>query len=98
MTRQLYQADSLTRELAVQNKVRFDYIDALRGYAILLVIFVHSSQMIGGLQAYVYQVGDQGARGVQLFRDIVAVGSDVDLRGTVRTGSVLIGEMTIAGD
>jgi PmbA protein len=34
----------------------------------------------------------------QMFRDIVAVGSDVDLRGTVRTGSVLIGEMTIAGD
>jgi PmbA protein len=33
-----------------------------------------------------------------MFRDIVAVGSDVDLRGTVRTGSVLIGEMTIAGD
>jgi PmbA protein len=33
-----------------------------------------------------------------MFRDVVAVGSDVDLRGTVRTGSVLIGEMTIAGD
>lgn len=29
---------------------------------------------------------------------IVAVGSDVDLRGAVRTGSVLLGEMTIAGD
>lgn len=30
-------------------QVRYGYIDALRGYAILLVIFVHSSQMIGGL-------------------------------------------------
>ncbi|MEY9132663.1 peptidoglycan/LPS O-acetylase OafA/YrhL [Bradyrhizobium diazoefficiens] len=48
-------------------QVRYGYIDALRGYAILLVIFVHSSQMIGGLQGYVYQIGDQGARGVQLF-------------------------------
>jgi PmbA protein len=34
----------------------------------------------------------------QMFLDIDAVGSDVDLRGTVRTGSMLIGEMTIAGD
>jgi PmbA protein len=34
----------------------------------------------------------------QMFLDIVGVGSDVDVRGTIRTGSVLIGEMTIAGD
>jgi PmbA protein len=34
----------------------------------------------------------------QMFLDIVAVGSDVDTRGTVRTGSILIGEMTIAGE
>jgi PmbA protein len=34
----------------------------------------------------------------QMFLDIVAVGSDVDVRGTIRTGSVMIGEMTIAGD
>jgi PmbA protein len=33
----------------------------------------------------------------QMFRDIVALGSDVDVRGGIRTGSVLIGEMTIAG-
>ncbi len=34
----------------------------------------------------------------QMYRDIVAVGSDVDVRGGIRTGSVLIGEMTIAGN
>jgi PmbA protein len=33
-----------------------------------------------------------------MFRDIIALGSDVDLRGGIRTGSVLIGEMTIAGE
>ncbi|MBW4049901.1 MAG: metalloprotease PmbA [Proteobacteria bacterium] len=33
-----------------------------------------------------------------IYRDIVAVGSDVDARGGIRCGSVLIGEMTIAGD
>jgi PmbA protein len=33
-----------------------------------------------------------------MFLNIVGVGNDVDVRGTVRTGSILIGEMTIAGD
>lgn len=33
-----------------------------------------------------------------MFRDIVEVGSDEDRRGGIRTGSILIGEMTIAGD
>jgi len=33
-----------------------------------------------------------------IYRNIVAVGSDVDPRGSVRCASVLIGEMTIAGD
>ncbi|HEX5459310.1 MAG TPA: metalloprotease PmbA [Steroidobacteraceae bacterium] len=33
-----------------------------------------------------------------IYRGIVAVGSDVDARGSIRCGSVLIGEMTIAGD
>lgn len=32
-----------------------------------------------------------------MFRDIVAVGNDVDLRGNTRTGSVLIERMTVAG-
>lgn len=34
----------------------------------------------------------------QMYRDIVAIGSDLDVRGGIRTGSVLIGEMTIAGN
>ncbi len=34
----------------------------------------------------------------QMFMDIVAVGNDVDLRGNIRTGSVLLSNMTIAGE
>ena len=34
----------------------------------------------------------------QMYRDIVAVGTDVDARGGIRTGSVLLGEMMIAGE
>ena len=33
-----------------------------------------------------------------IYRNIIALGSDVDPRGSIRCGSVLIGEMTIAGD
>ena len=33
----------------------------------------------------------------QMFRDIVAVGSDVDRRGSRHTGSILVAKMTIAG-
>jgi PmbA protein len=32
-----------------------------------------------------------------MFKGIVAVGSDVDLRGSIRTGSILIEEMQVAG-
>jgi PmbA protein len=33
-----------------------------------------------------------------LYRQIVAIGTDTDLRGAVRTGSILVEEMTIAGE
>jgi len=33
-----------------------------------------------------------------MYRDIVAVGDDVDSRGGIRVGSLLVGEMTIAGE
>jgi len=34
----------------------------------------------------------------QMFKDIIAIGNDVDLRGNVRSGSILVGNMTIAGE
>ena len=34
----------------------------------------------------------------QMYRDVVALGTDVDLRGAIRTGSVLLSELTIAGE
>ena len=34
----------------------------------------------------------------QMYRDIAALGADVDTRGGIRVGSVLISEMTIAGE
>ena len=46
---------------------RYAYIDAIRGYAILLVIAVHSSQYFNDLPDTVRTLADQGARGVQLF-------------------------------
>jgi exopolysaccharide production protein ExoZ len=46
---------------------RYAYIDAMRGYAILLVIAVHSSQYFNNLPDAVRTLADQGARGVQLF-------------------------------
>jgi PmbA protein len=33
-----------------------------------------------------------------MFRQVLAIGSDIDARGSIRTGSILIEEMTIAGD
>ncbi|HET9473431.1 MAG TPA: metallopeptidase TldD-related protein, partial [Steroidobacteraceae bacterium] len=33
-----------------------------------------------------------------MYRNIAAVGNDIDVRGSVRVGSILISEMTIAGD
>jgi PmbA protein len=33
-----------------------------------------------------------------MYRNMVAIGNDVDRRGNIRTGSVLIDGLTIAGD
>ena len=34
----------------------------------------------------------------EMYRQIVAVGNDVDARGGVRTGSILVERMTVAGE
>jgi PmbA protein len=34
----------------------------------------------------------------ELYLDIQAVGSDVDRRGVIQSGSLLVGRMTVAGD
>ncbi len=33
-----------------------------------------------------------------MYRNIAAIGSDIDVRGGVRVGSILLNEMTIAGE
>lgn len=45
----------------------FGYIDALRGYAILMVIAVHTSEAFADLPSWLSKILAQGARGVQLF-------------------------------
>lgn len=52
---------------------RFDYIDALRGVAILMVIAVHSSQSVTNLPALVSKVASYGQMGVQLFFVLSAI-------------------------
>jgi PmbA protein len=51
----------------------------------------------GELQYPVHEVTIAGNL-KDMYRKIVDVGSDVDVRGGIRTGSILIEEMTIAGD
>ncbi len=46
---------------------RYDFIDALRGYAILLVLLVHSSQSVAPINPTLQLLMSNGARGVQLF-------------------------------
>lgn len=44
-----------------------DFVDALRGWAILLVMLVHSSVMVQGLPSIVQKLAEKGRYGVQLF-------------------------------
>ncbi len=46
---------------------KYEYIDSLRGLAILGVIFVHTSQSISDLHPFVKNICNYGKHGVQLF-------------------------------
>ncbi len=69
------------------NPVTGDYSRGASGYWVEngeLAYPVHEITIAGNLK--------------QMYRDIVALGTDVDLRGAIRTGSVLLSELTIAGE
>jgi PmbA protein len=69
------------------NAVTGDYSRGASGHWVengVLVHPVHEITIAGNLK--------------QMYRDVVALGTDVDLRGGIRAGSVLMGEMTIAGE
>jgi PmbA protein len=69
------------------NGVTGDYSRGASGFWVedgAIVFPVHEITIAGNLR--------------QMYRDIIGLGNDVDVRGGIRTGSVLIGEMTIAGN
>src|SRR4029079_5661067 len=69
------------------NGVTGDYSRGASGYWVengISVYPVHEITIAGNLK--------------DMYRKIVGIGSDVDLRGSVRVGSILISEMTIAGE
>jgi PmbA protein len=52
----------------------------------------------GGQLAYAVEEITIAGNLSRMYRDIVAIGSDVDARGSRHCGSVLIGAMTVAGN
>ena len=69
------------------NPVTGDYSRGASGFWVengALVHPVHAVTIAGNLK--------------QMYRDIAALGTDVDMRGAIRTGSLLLAEMTLAGE
>jgi exopolysaccharide production protein ExoZ len=54
-------------------RARLEYIDGLRGYAILMVMAVHASLRVPRLEWPLADIMTQGARGVQLFFTVSAL-------------------------
>ena len=69
------------------NGVTGDYSRGASGFWVedgAIAVPVHEVTIAGNLRS--------------MLKDIVAVGSDVDIQGSIRTGSILLGELTIAGE
>lgn len=69
---------------------RFAFIDALRGWAILGVLLVHTALMVPGLPGPVVRLAASGAHGVQLFYVVSALTLflSLDLRRGQEAGSI----------
>ena len=52
----------------------------------------------GGAIAYPVEEITVAGNLLEMYRNIIAIGADVDLRANIRTGSVLVDGMTIAGE
>ena len=63
---QAFWADNTTKRM-IRDPSKYDYIDAVRGLAILGVIAVHSSQQVGFTPHALQWLISMGASGVQLF-------------------------------
>ncbi|MEX5626055.1 acyltransferase family protein [Pseudomonas marginalis] len=53
--------------MSVRSVSKHDYIDAIRGLAIILVVMTHASQYVKPLSDLLQRIMSEGARGVQLF-------------------------------
>lgn len=50
-----------------QGSKKLEYINILRGVAVLMVILVHTSQSVKGIHFITYEIAAYGQMGVQLF-------------------------------
>jgi len=72
--------DTLTNETNSQIK-KYAFIDALRGWAILAVVFFHTAVVVAPGSNLLTMVKEQGARGVQLFYIASALTIFLSMRG-----------------
>ncbi len=76
----VYNADTLTNEPNSRIK-KYAFIDALRGWAILAVVFFHTAVVVAPGSNLLTMVKEQGARGVQLFYIASALTIFLSMRG-----------------
>lgn len=73
-----------------EKKQHIDFLDALRGIAVLLVVFVHTGiYMVHPLPGWLHILQGEGARGVQLFYILSALTLTISLTTNAYTGEFL---------
>lgn len=93
---------ALTREALIQQMGTGLFVTELIGYGVNTVTGDYSRGAAGfwvenGEIAYPVEEITIAGNLRDMYRGIVAVGNDVDVRGNIRTGSILIDQVTIAG-